>query len=184
MTFFQNILSITLQKINENWKYTEKLLKMSESLKSCNFWAISTCNTSKKCIFYIELNFKQKKYDLFFKNLNFLHCFQINHTFLFYTKNAFFFEVLHVEIAQKLQIMKISPIFSNFSLDFQFFLFLGDLWKKNPEKGSNELELKPSFRETWFLGKFSSRAKINRGGSRSPSPSPPHLARPLRRRTD
>ena len=59
-----------------------------------------------------------------------------------------FFEVLHVEIAQKLQILKISPIFSDFSLDFQFSLILGELWKKNSEKGSNELELKAPFRET------------------------------------
>ena len=59
-----------------------------------------------------------------------------------------FFEVLHVEIAQKLQILKISPIFSNFSLDFQFLLILGGVMEKNSEKGSNELELKPPFRET------------------------------------
>ena len=30
----------------------------------CNFWAISTCNTSNKHIFHIEFNFKPKKYDL------------------------------------------------------------------------------------------------------------------------
>ena len=33
-----------------------------------------------------------------------------------------YFEVLHVEIAQKLQILKISLIFSNCSVDFQFLL--------------------------------------------------------------
>ena len=42
---------------------------MSEISKFCNFWAISTCNTSKKSIFHIELNFKQKKYDLFEEKL-------------------------------------------------------------------------------------------------------------------
>ena len=35
--------------------------------KFCNFWAISTCNTSKESIFHIEFNFIQKKYDLFEK---------------------------------------------------------------------------------------------------------------------
>ena len=35
--------------------------------KFCNFWAISTCNTSKESIFHIEFNFTQKKYDLFEK---------------------------------------------------------------------------------------------------------------------
>ena len=59
-----------------------------------------------------------------------------------------FFEVLHVEIAQKLQILKISTIFSNFSVDFQFLLFFGGVMEKNSEKGSNELELKAPFRET------------------------------------
>ena len=47
----------------------------------------------------------------------------------FYVKNAFF-EVLHVEIAQKLQILKISLIFSDFSVDFQFYLIFGGVVKK------------------------------------------------------
>ena len=38
---------------------------MSEISKFFNFWAISTCNTSKESIFHIEFNFKQKNYDLF-----------------------------------------------------------------------------------------------------------------------
>ena len=42
---------------------------MSENSKFGNFWAISTCNTSKERIFHIEFNFIQKKYDLFEKNL-------------------------------------------------------------------------------------------------------------------
>ena len=57
------------RKIGENWKPTKKLLKMSENSKFCNFWAISTCNTSKESIFLIEFNFTQKKYDLFEKKL-------------------------------------------------------------------------------------------------------------------
>ena len=42
---------------------------MSKTSKICNFWAISTCNTSKESIFHIEFNFKQKKYDLFQEKL-------------------------------------------------------------------------------------------------------------------
>ena len=57
------------QKNGKNWKPTKKLLKMSENSKFCNFWAISTCNTSKESIFLIEFNFTQKKYDLFEKKL-------------------------------------------------------------------------------------------------------------------
>ena len=68
LTLFQNFFSITPPKISENWKSSEKSLKMGEIFKICNFWAISTCNTSKKRIFHIEFNFKQKKYDLFEKN--------------------------------------------------------------------------------------------------------------------
>ena len=64
LTLFQNFFSITPPKISENWKSNEKSLKMGEIFKICNFWAISTCNTSKKRIFHIEFIFKQKKYDL------------------------------------------------------------------------------------------------------------------------
>ena len=49
----------------------------------------------------------------------------------FYVKNAFFFEVLQVEIAQKSQILEISLIFSDFSMEFQFSLiFWGVIEKK------------------------------------------------------
>ena len=67
LTLFQNFFSITPQKISKNWNSTEKSLKMSEISKICDFWAISTCNTSKKRIFHMEFNFKQKKYDPFEK---------------------------------------------------------------------------------------------------------------------
>ena len=40
---------------------------MSKNSKFCNFWAISTCNTSEESIFRIEFNFTQEKYDLFEK---------------------------------------------------------------------------------------------------------------------
>ena len=60
------------QKSQKNWqksKTYQKLLKMSENSKFFNFWAISTCNTSKESIFLIEFNFSQKKYDLFEKSV-------------------------------------------------------------------------------------------------------------------
>ena len=63
--WFSDFFSKIHKKIGENWKPTKKLLKMSENSKFCNFWAISTCNTSKESIFLIEFNFTEKKYDLF-----------------------------------------------------------------------------------------------------------------------
>ena len=65
---FWKIFSKITKKMGENWKSIKKWLNMSEISKFCNFWAISTCNTSKESIFHIEFNFKQKKYDLFEKN--------------------------------------------------------------------------------------------------------------------
>ena len=45
------------------------------------------------------------------------------------------FEVLHVEIAQKLENLEISLIFSHFLMDFQYSLiFLVIFEKKNPKK--------------------------------------------------
>ena len=38
---------------------------MSKNYKFCNFWAISTCYTSKESIFHTRFNFKQKNYGLF-----------------------------------------------------------------------------------------------------------------------
>ena len=51
LTLFQNLFSITPQKISENWNSIEKSLKMSEISKICDFWAISTCNTWKNAFF-------------------------------------------------------------------------------------------------------------------------------------
>ena len=66
---FWKIFSKITKKMGENWKSIKKWLNMSEISKFCNFWAISTCNTSKESIFHIEFNFKQKKYDLFEEKL-------------------------------------------------------------------------------------------------------------------
>ena len=59
-----------------------------------------------------------------------------------------FFEVLQVEIAQKSQILEISLIFSDFSVEFKFSLIYWGVIEKKSEKGSNELELMPPFRGT------------------------------------
>ena len=58
------------------------------------------------------------------------------------------FEVLHVEIAQILQILNISLIFSNFSVDFQFLLIFCEVIENILKKGLNKLELMPSFKGT------------------------------------
>ena len=55
---------------------------MSKNSKICNFLAILTCYISKKCISYIEFNFKQKKYGLFQKKLEKI-------TFLFFSVKSF-----------------------------------------------------------------------------------------------
>ena len=73
MTPFQNFFPKNYQKNGKNWKYIKKLLKMSENSKFGDFWAISTCNTSKESIFHIEFNFTQEKYDLFEKKLKKSH---------------------------------------------------------------------------------------------------------------
>ena len=44
-----------------------------------------------------------------------------------------FFEVLHFEIAQKLQNLKISLIFSSFLVDFKFLLIFADLLNKTKD---------------------------------------------------
>ena len=68
----------------------------------------------------------------------------------FYVKNAVvvFFDVLHVEITQKLQILIILTIFSKFSDDFQFSLIFGGITEEKFEKGSKKLELKAPVRKT------------------------------------
>ena len=57
-------------------------------------------------------------------------------------------EVLHVEIAQKLQNLEILLIFSHFLMDFQFLPIFLVIFEKKIKKGPNELELMPAFRET------------------------------------
>ena len=183
LTLFQNFSSRTPQKISKNWKSTEKLLKKVEIFKICNFWAISTCNTSRKGIFHIEFNFKQKKYDLFYKNVkkskefNFFKFFS-NISYFFCLKlNSMwkmrFFEALHVEIAQKLQIFKISLIFSNFLVDLQFSLVFCRVIKINNilKKGQMNWNWYHLSREHDFWAEFGSRAKIDRVAPGAPPPN-------------
>ena len=60
-----------------------------------------------------------------------------------------FFEVLHVEIAQKSQNLEISLIFCHFLIDFQYLpIFLVIFEKKKSKKGPNELKFMSAFRET------------------------------------
>ena len=58
------------------------------------------------------------------------------------------FEVLHVEIAQKLQNLEFSLIFSNFLVGFQFSPIFLRFFEKNSETGPNELQLILALRET------------------------------------
>ena len=76
LTIFQNNLSIRFQSMLKSFVVAQNLRRlcsksenMSKNSKFHNFWAISTCNTSKESIFHIEFNFKQKKYDSFEEKL-------------------------------------------------------------------------------------------------------------------
>ena len=59
-----------------------------------------------------------------------------------------FLEVLHVEIAQKLQILNFHSFLMIFEWTFDNCYFFSELWKEKSEKGSKELELMPPFRGT------------------------------------
>ena len=59
---FQNFFS----KITKKLVKIENLSKIANNIEDsrfCNFWVISTCNTSKESIFVIKFNFIQKKYN-------------------------------------------------------------------------------------------------------------------------
>ena len=64
---FQHIwpLFINFSKNHQkNWwklKIIKNLLNISKSSKFWDFWGISTCNTFKESIFYIEINFQTEK---------------------------------------------------------------------------------------------------------------------------
>ena len=108
--------------------------------------------SQKESILLIELNFTQKKYDLFEKKcekINFFN-FSSNKWYFFSVKlistwKMLSFEVLHVEITQKMQNLEFSLIFSNFLKDLQFSPFFCNFWKKNSEKGAKWVRIDASF---------------------------------------
>ena len=53
-------------------------------------------------------------------------------------------EVLHVEIAQKLQNLEFFLVITGFLVYFQFLPFFLDPWKKFSNNGSNVLEFIPT----------------------------------------
>ena len=59
-----------------------------------------------------------------------------------------FLEVLHVKLAQKLQILNFHSFLVIFEWTFDNRYFFSELWKEKSEKVSNELELMPPFRGT------------------------------------
>ena len=59
-----------------------------------------------------------------------------------------FLEVLHVKIAQKLQILNFHSFLVIFEWTFDNRYFFSELWKEKSKKVSNELELMPPFRGT------------------------------------
>ena len=63
-----------------------------------------------------------------------------------------FFEVLQVEIAQKSQILEISLIFSNFSVEFQFSLIFGGVIEKKFWKGVKLVGIDATFQGIMSFG--------------------------------
>ena len=78
---------------------------LPERLKS---WSVSILKRYQKIWFFLT-----------FSNKLFLFCLKLN-----FMWEMLSFELLHIEIIQKIQILKISLIFSNFSVDLVFANFL------------------------------------------------------------
>ena len=157
LTLFQNFFSITPPKTSKNWESSEKSLKMGEIFKICNFWAISTCNTSKKRIFHIEFNFKQKKYDLFEKNAK---------------KSNFkiFFSKIFLTSCLRLQIFQIcEKKFQNWVA-----LFFGKVLKIKVTKGELIISNHVEMADQYLLG----------GARGAPPPALIRVNRPYLRETD
>ena len=114
----------------------------------------------------MKKNLKNLNFLLFFSNKPYFFCLKMNSMW-----KMRFFEVLHVDIAQKLQILKILTIFSDFSVEFQFSLFLGRVMEKNLKKGQMSWNWRHLSGKHDFWAKFGSRAKIDRGAPGAP-PAP------------
>ena len=62
--FLEIVFKNHKKKSAEIKRAIKKWLNICEIFKFCNFWGISTCNTTKESIFHMKFNFKEKKYDL------------------------------------------------------------------------------------------------------------------------
>ena len=62
-----------------------------------------------------------------------------------------YFEVLHVEIAQTLQVSKISLIFKDFSLDFQFLFYFSAFIEKLFWKRVKWVEINATLQENMIF---------------------------------
>ena len=60
---FQIFFAKCVSKL-QNYRYSTIWAKNAKNFNFCNFWATSTIYTSKECIFQVEFNYGQKKYDL------------------------------------------------------------------------------------------------------------------------
>ena len=89
------------------------------------------------------------KFDFFafFSNKSYFFCLKLNSMW----KMRFFLGIA-CWLAQKLQILKISPIFSDFSLDFQFSLILGGVMEKKFWKRVKWVGIEATFQGNMIFG--------------------------------
>ena len=109
-----HLFRIFFPKITKKWwklKTYRKLLKMNWNSNFCNFWDISTCNTSKESIFYIEFKFKQKNRICLKKNR------KKNQIFSIFCQNQCWplvFNCTFLKIVPKNLKTKVTPAFERF----------------------------------------------------------------------
>ena len=90
----------------------------------------------------VDFEKKMKKFDFFnFSwNKSYFFCLKLNSMWKMLS-----LEVLHVEIAQKLQNLEILLIFSHFLMDFQFSPIFLVIFEKNFQKGTKWVGIDPTF---------------------------------------
>ena len=124
----------------------------------------------------VSLNFYKKFKKLFFFQF-FLHkIILFLYEIEFYMKNAFFWCIIcwcRSKIANFWNFAHFLAIFSIFSI----FAFFCDLWKKNSEKGSNQLEMIQIYVKTWFLTYLWLQSQEKWGGPQGPPPAPGKASR-------
>ena len=107
----------------------------------------------------IDFEKKKKKFDFFnfsWNKSNFF-CLKFNSMWKMLS-----LDILHVEIAQKLQNLEISLIFSHFLMDFQYSpIFLVIFEKKNPKRGQMSWNWCQLLGKHDFWAKICSRAKLD-----------------------